>query len=40
MCQCFSWKSNTHSLPYRQEHPSECSPEPKKAHAGEYPNTG
>jgi hypothetical protein len=24
MCQCFSWKSNTSSLPYRAEHPSKC----------------
>jgi hypothetical protein len=40
MCQCFSWKSNTRSLPYRAEHPSKCFPEPQKGRCGGIPEYG
>jgi hypothetical protein len=38
MCQCFSWKSNTSSLPYRPEHPAKCVLGPKKV--PKRPNQG
>jgi hypothetical protein len=40
MCQCFSWKSNTSSLPYPEACPFSCPRRLEKAEAGEYPNTG